>query len=104
MNTIDLDKLQRFMEQARELQAIAADLKPFLELIRELDEKKILAMPTDRLIHAGEAAKLLGVNQNSISSFVKKGLLTPLYVNPTSSYMIAQRQRGLRCFATVIND
>ena len=81
MNTLDLDTLTKFTEKARELQAIAADLKPFLELIRELDGKAILSMPADRLIHSGEAAKILGVNQNKISSLVKKGLLTPLFID-----------------------
>ncbi|MBR0290119.1 MAG: hypothetical protein IJQ82_14175 [Selenomonadaceae bacterium] len=54
MNSVDLDAQQRFTEQARQLQAIAAELKPFLELIWELD---------------------------LIGEFVNAGLLTPLYVN-----------------------
>ena len=73
MNTLDLDTLQRFTELARELQTIAADLKPFLELIRELDGKLILSIPADRLI--------LGVSQTTIGQFVKDGLLKPYYVN-----------------------
>lgn len=81
MNTLDLDALQRFTEQARELQAIAAELKSFLELIRELDGKAILPMPTDRLIRAGEAAEILGVSQTTIGRFVSKGVLKPYYVN-----------------------
>ena len=81
MNTLDLDALQRFTEQARELQAIAAELKSFLELIRELDGKAILPMPTDRLIRAGDAAEILGVSQTTIGRFVKEGVLKPYYVN-----------------------
>lgn len=79
MNTIDLATLQKFTAQAQKLQAIAADLKPFLELIRELDGKNFL--PTDRLIRTGEAAQILGVSKSAIGAFVKQGLLTPLYVN-----------------------
>ena len=79
MNTLDLATLQKFTAQAQKLQAIAADLQPFLELIRELDGK--IFLPTDRLIRAGEAAQILGVSKAAISAFVKQGLLTPLYVN-----------------------
>lgn len=81
MNTLDLDTLAKFTEQARELQAIAADLKPFLEMIRELDGRTILPAPADRLIRAGEAAQLLGVSQTTIGHFVRDGLLKPYYVN-----------------------
>lgn len=78
MNTLDLDALQKFTRQAQKLQAIADELKPFLDSIRDLDGK---FPPTDRLIRAGEAAQILGVNQSTISDFVKAGLLTPFYVN-----------------------
>ena len=81
MNTLDLDALTKFTERARELQAIAAELKPFLELIRELDGKTILPEPADRLVRTGEAAQILGVSKNTIGEFVNAGLLTPLYVN-----------------------
>lgn len=81
MNTLDLDALTKFTEQARQLQAIVAELKPFLELIRALDGKAIVPMPTDRLIRAGEASDILGVNKTAIGHFVKDGLLKPYYVN-----------------------
>jgi len=79
LNTLDLAALQKFTAQAQKLQAIARDLQPFLELLKELDGKEF--MPTDRLIRAGEAAQMLGVNPSAIGEFVKAGLLTPLYVN-----------------------
>ena len=79
MNTLDLETLQRFTAQAQRLQAIAAELQPFLEAVKELDGKAII--PTDRLIRAGEAAQILGVSKATIGTFAKKGLLTPLYVN-----------------------
>ncbi len=81
MNTLDLDTLAKFTEKARELQAIAAELKPFLEMIRELGGRTILPAPADRLIRAGEAAQLLGVSQTTIGHFVRDGLLKPYYVN-----------------------
>lgn len=79
MNTLDFDALQRFTAQARELQAIVADLQPFLETIKELDGKPFI--PADRLIRTSEAAQILGVSKSTIGEFVKAGLLTPLYVN-----------------------
>ena len=79
MNTLDLDTLQRFTAQARELQAIVADLQPFLDTLKELDGKTFI--PADRLIRANEAAQILGVSKATIGEFVKAGLLTPLYVN-----------------------
>ena len=79
MNTLDLATLQKFTAQTQKLQAIAAELQPFLEVIRELDGK--IFLPSDRLIRAGEAAQILGVSKAAIGSFVKHGLLTPLYVN-----------------------
>ena len=81
MNTLDLDALDKLIRKAQKLQALVADLQPFLELVRQLDDKKIVTVPTDRLIRVHEAAKILGVGQATIGQFVKAGLLTPLYVN-----------------------
>ena len=80
MNTLDLNALEKFIRRAQKLQAIADELKPFLELINTLDGKE-LTMPTDRLIRSHEAAQILGVGKATIGEFVKAGLLTPLYVN-----------------------
>ena len=79
MNTLDLAALQRFTTQAQKLQAIIADVQPFLETIKEFDGRELI--PTDKLIRAGEAAQILGVSKSTIGAFVKAGLLTPLYVN-----------------------
>ena len=59
MNTLDFDALQRFTQQARELQAIVADLQPFLDTLKELDGRTFI--PADRLIRSSEAAQILGV-------------------------------------------
>ena len=77
MNTLDLDALKKFTEQAQKLQAILKDVEPMIELIRTAE----LQLPTDRLIRAGDAANILGVSKSTIGYFVKAGLLTPLYVN-----------------------
>jgi len=79
LNTLDLNALAKITAQAQKLQTIAAKVQPFLELIKELDGKEFA--PTDRLIRAGDAAQMLGVNPSAIGEFVKAGLLTPLYVN-----------------------
>lgn len=79
MNTLDLETLTKFTEQAQKLQTIARELQPFLEMMKELDGRTII--PTDRLIRASEAADILGVNKSAIGAFCKAGLLTPLYVN-----------------------
>ncbi len=75
--TGNFDKLIR---KAQKLQAIAADLQPFLELVRQLDGKDF-TVPADRLIRSSEAAKILYIDHNAIGKLVKVGLLTPLYVN-----------------------
>ena len=77
MNTLDLTALDKITAKAQKLQTIARDLLPFLEKLKDFDG----ALPTDRLIRSGEAAKILGVGQDVIGKFVKAGLLTPLYVN-----------------------
>ncbi len=78
MNTLDLNALQKFTAQAEKLQAIARDVMPFIEAVRNLDT---LNLPTDRLVRTSEAAQILGVSRTTISAFVNAGLLTPLYVN-----------------------
>ena len=81
MNTLDLDALDKLIRKAQKLQALVADLQPFLELVRQLDGKEIVTVPTDRLIRASEVAKILCIDNNAIGKLVKAGLLTPLYVN-----------------------
>ncbi len=80
MNTLDLDALDKLIRKAQKLQALVADLQPFLELVRQLDGKDF-TIPTDRLIRSSEAAKILCIDHNAIGKLVKAGLLTPLYVN-----------------------
>lgn len=85
MNTLDLDNLQKITAQAQKLQTIARDLQPFLEMVRDFD-----GLPTDRLIRAGEVAKILGVNQSTIGALVKAKLLTPYYVTNQKKFWLSQ--------------
>ena len=81
MNTLDLDALDKFIRKAQRLKEIAAEVQPFLELLKTFDGKEPLLKPADRLVRSLEAAKILNVSQDTIGKFVKAGLLTPLYVN-----------------------
>ncbi|MBR1807571.1 MAG: hypothetical protein IJ774_14445 [Selenomonadaceae bacterium] len=81
MKTLDLDALGKFVDKAQQLREIAAEVQPFLELLKNLDGKDLLLKPPDRLIRAKDAAKILCVGQDTIGKLVKAGLLTPLYVN-----------------------
>lgn len=81
MKTLDLDALDKFIRKAQQLQEFAAEVQPFLELVKLLDDKNLLLKPADRLIRASEAAKILCIDHNAIGKLVKAGLLTPLYVN-----------------------
>ena len=80
MNTLDLDALDKFTRKAQKLQALVAELQPFLELVRALDGKDF-TIPTDRLIRSSEVARILCIDTNAIGKLVKAGLLTPLYIN-----------------------
>ena len=78
---INLEELQLIAELTEQIKNNLQVIEPQLQTIERLNLENVLLAPADRLIHAGEASKLLGVNQNTIGSFIKKGLLTPLYVN-----------------------
>ena len=87
LNTLDLDTLQRFTKQARELQAIVADIQPFFNTLKELDGKTFI--PNDRLIRTHEAAQILGVSKATIGEFVVD--------NPSSRNPIILRKCYQRC-------
>ena len=74
MSTIDLNELATFITQAQKLQDILHDVVPYIEVIKQ-------EMPNDRLIRAGEAARVLGVSKSKIGHYVKAGLLTPYYTD-----------------------
>ena len=74
MSTINLDDLATFITQAQKLQDILHDVVPYIEVIKQ-------GMPNDRLIRAGEAARVLGVSKSKIGHYVKSGLLKPYYTD-----------------------
>ena len=77
--TLDLDALQRATQTARELQMTLTEIAPLIESLHKLGD--LATLPTDRLIRAGEAAKVLGVGESTIGQFVRARLLKPYYVN-----------------------
>lgn len=74
MSTIDLNELATFITQAQKLQDILHDIVPYIEVIKQ-------QVPNDRLIRAGEAARVLGVSKSKIGHYVKAGLLKPYYTD-----------------------
>ena len=74
MSTINLDDLANFITQAQKLQDILHDVVPYIEVIKQ-------GMPNDRMIRAGEAARILGVSKSKIGQYVKAGLLKPYYTD-----------------------
>lgn len=78
---IDIEKLQKEVDLAERYQKALENIASLQQTIEKFSLENVLLTPADRLIHSGEAAKILGVNQNKISSLVKKGLLTPLFID-----------------------
>ncbi len=88
---INLEDFQKEVDLAERYQKALENIASLQQTIKKFSLENVLLAPTDRLIHSGEAAKLLGVNQNKISSLVKKGLLTPLYIDAEPQKILAQR-------------
>ena len=87
MTDISLEGLERLIEKGRELKKLLQENPEILEYMRlaeKFSDAVILPIPTDRLIRAGEAAKILGVNPAKISEYADKKILTKLYVDGSS--------------------
>ena len=65
---INLEELREAAEYAERIQAAAKDILPLIEALKNLEGKLIVPAPVDRLIRAGEVAKILGVNQSTIGA------------------------------------
>ena len=78
---INIEDLQKEVDLAERYQKALENIASLQQTIEKFSLENVLQTPADRLIHSGEAAKILGVNQNKISSLVKKGLLTPLFID-----------------------
>ena len=85
MTEISLETLNALIEKGKELKALLKETPEILEYLRLTDklngEKNILPIVSDRLIRAGEAAEVLGVNSATICRYAREGILTPFKVD-----------------------
>ena len=89
MDTLDLATLEKYTEAAQKLQTIMQELTPYVETL------KTATLPDDRLVRAGEAAKILGVSPNKIGTFAKAGLLTSFYTDSNQKKFWLSQVRAL---------
>lgn len=83
IGSMTVSDIEAMVEKGKELQKLLQEtpgIIRFMELMKELgDSAAILPAKADRLIRAGEAAQILGVDKNTIYRFAKEGRLTVLY-------------------------
>lgn len=83
MNELNLDNLNMLVAKGLELQKLLHDspeILEYLRLIRDVDtEKGTSAIGSDRLVRAGEAAKILCVKKETIYRYAMEKILTPMY-------------------------
>lgn len=87
MTEITLDGLNTLITKAKELKKLLQENPEILEYMRlaeKFSDAAVLPIPTDRLIRAGEAAKILEVNAAKISEYADKGILRKFYVDGSS--------------------
>ena len=87
-NLIDLKALDVAIEKTVQLKKILNDspeLLEYLRLSKQVDKDSLL-IPTDRLIRAGEAAKVLCVSKEAVYCYVRKKILSAYYT-PFSNQM-----------------
>lgn len=72
-------ELDTALEKATKLNALLSDNPRLMAFATTLQETRepVLLLEKDRLIRAGEAAAILGVNVNMIGRYVKDKLLKP---------------------------
>ena len=90
MENLNLEKLDALIAKGKELKKLLTqtpEILTYLRLINEIDDEKI-QMPKvdDVLIRAGDAARILGVNQSTINRYVKSGQLRS-YIVAGSSHL-----------------
>ena len=81
MTDVSLRGLERLIKKGREPKKFLQENPEILEYRRFAEkffDAVILPIPVDRLIRAGEAAKILGVNPAKISEYANKKILTKL--------------------------
>ena len=75
----DLNALLEAGRQLNDLLKESPAITAFADALQQAKEP-VLVVEQDRLVLAGEAARILGTNKVQISEYVKQGLLTPLYI------------------------
>jgi excisionase family DNA binding protein len=86
MAAIKIDDLDALITKGRELKQLlqsSPEIAAFADGLRQSREP-VLLMEHDRLVRAGEAASILGVNKSTIGKYVNDGLLTA-YFTPGST-------------------
>lgn len=86
MAAISVDDLDKLIEKGKELKALlekSPEITAFAKAVAD-NAKPVLVVDNDRLILAGEAASILGVNKSTIGRYIDEGLLNVYYV-PHSS-------------------
>ena len=84
---IRVDDLNALLEAGKALSSLLEknpSIERFAETMAQAKEP-VLVVDGDRLILAGEAASILGVNKTMISRYVKEGLLRPWIVRGSRS-------------------
>ena len=83
METLNMKDLDALVSKGRELQAIlteSPDILSFLQLLKDTGGKAaVMPTPVDRLIRAGEAAKILCVDKGTIYRYERDGELKAYY-------------------------
>ena len=89
MTEISLENLNALVSTGEKLKRLLTETPEVLEYLRLVsggEEKNILPVKSDVLIRAGEAARVLGVNKETIYRYAEEKILTPLYT-PYSNQM-----------------
>ena len=87
-NFIDLKALDAAIEKTVQLKKLLNDSPEILEYLQlsKLVDKNVLPIPTDRLIRAGEAAKVLCVSKATVYHYARNKSL-PAYLTPGSNHL-----------------
>ncbi|MBR3499650.1 MAG: hypothetical protein IKO05_11820 [Selenomonadaceae bacterium] len=81
---INLDELR---EAARLLREMAADAEKILPVLQYAEKNQGVTVPTatDRFIERGDVCKILKIGTSTVSTLIKQGHLTPLYIADSST-------------------
>ena len=88
MTEITLESLNAFISAGEKLKKLLTETPEIIEYLRLVTDgdKNILPIKSDVLVRVGEAAKILGVNKETIYRYATEKILTPLYT-PYSGQM-----------------